>query len=93
MRARQDRAKYAAKAADERRPSLLATCGGVFRFFVISTTQPELPPRANPVSPDIFQLGVWIRNTIKHFEWFESNGKIWFKTPIEPNHTYGLNMV
>ena len=20
--------------------------------------------------------------TIKHFEWFESNGEIWFKTPI-----------
>ena len=56
--ARQDRAKKAAKAADEKRSSLLATYGDISRFFVTSTTQPVLPPRSTLVSLDIFQFGV-----------------------------------
>ena len=50
VRARQDRPKKAAKAADEKRSSLIAIYGDISRFFVTSTTQPQLPPRANFVS-------------------------------------------
>ena len=42
----QDRAKKSAKAADEKRSSPLASYGDISRFFVTST-QPELSPRAN----------------------------------------------
>ena len=74
---RQDRAKKAAKAADERRSSLLTTYGDISRFFVTSTppSQPELLPnfispdlgqseggdRGKDIAEDIFQLEVWIR--------------------------------
>ena len=75
--ARRDRGKKAAKAADEKRSSLLTTYGHISRFFVTSTppSQPDLPPnfimpdfnqseggeRRKDIADDIFQLDVWVR--------------------------------
>ena len=55
--AREDRAKKAAKAADEKRSSLLTTYGDISRFFVTSTppSQPEPELLPNFISPDFGQ--------------------------------------
>ena len=55
--AREERAKKAAKAADEKRSSLLTTYGDISRFFVTSTppSQPEPELLPNFISPDFGQ--------------------------------------